>query len=381
MKVAVDATPLWGSVTGVGWYLHSVLHAMAEEPDLHLLLFGPLGEEVSVAPPQGSAIEFVHFPLREDLSLPPGLLRQALRLLVPYVISRHEPDVLFAPNFFLPRRFGATSGPQVAMVHDLASIHFGWTLADDTALALKKELEKSIRQARYVLTPSETVRSELVELELAPAEKVVAIHHGPGHLASQRPPDSKLRSSLEALGAEGDYVLSVGTLEPRKNLKVLLEAWQMANDSDRGLPRLVLCGARGWKDDDLKGAFSRGIEQGWLLLPGYVSDEQLEHLYFGASVVVQASLYEGFGLPLVEAMAAGCPLVCSDIGVFREVVGDAGLYADAEEPAAWVEAVLGALEPEMAEELVSRGRKRVVQFDWTRCGAETLRVLREACDR
>ncbi len=380
LVIAVDATPLWGSVTGVGWYLHSVLDALRETPDVTFRLFGPLGEEPAVAPPEGPAIEHVVLDVPEDLSLPPGALRLVLRALVPLMIRREAAAVSFGPNFFLPRRFSWSRGPVVLMVHDLASLHFEWTLQDETADDLRRELRDSVRAAARVLTPSEAVREEILEAQLAPPERVVAIHHGPGHLEFDpaTPRDGALRGRL---GIEGDFALSVGTLEPRKNLQSLLQAWATGHAEGAELPVLVLCGAKGWKNNDLESVFEAGMRDGWLRVPGYVSDEELRQLYLEATVVLQASLYEGFGLPLVEAMAAGVPLVCSEIPVFREVAGDAASYVDATDPAAWLGEVRRlAADPAARERLAAEGAARAAAFDWDVCAATTLRVLREAAE-
>lgn len=382
LRVAVDATPLWGSVTGIGWYLHSLLESLADRDGLCLTLYGPTGEPPSVAPPTGRAVELVALDVPTDLTLPPGLLRRVLRYVVPSLIAREAHDVVFAPNFFPPRRFALTRSPLVVTVHDLAFIHFSWTLEEATARALEKELRVCLEGAARVLTPSFTVREEIVEAGLATADRVVAVHHGPGHLGFESALDAAAVGELrERLGITGAYALGVGTLEPRKNLEVLLEAWRLGAERGESLPQLVLCGARGWKDDALRTACEAGLEQGWLVLPGYVEDLELEWLYRDAQLVVQASLYEGFGLPLVEAMLAGRPLVCSDIPVFREVAQEAALYVPAEDPAAWLDAVLLATTDREAASLSARAETRAADFDWQRCADETLSVLRAAAGR
>ncbi|MEM6703300.1 MAG: glycosyltransferase family 1 protein [Acidobacteriota bacterium] len=379
LRIAVDATPLWGSVTGIGWYLHSLLEGLADREDVCLFLYGPMGEPPSVLPPTGPGLELVAFDVPEDLTLPPGMLRRVLRYLVPWFIAREAPDVVFAPNFFPPRRFSLVRAPLVVTTHDLASVHFSWTLEEATAQALEKELKARLSSAARVVTPSATVREEILEAGLASPEKVVAVHHGPGHLRFASSLDAEQSADFrESLGLGRSFALGVGTLEPRKNLEVLLSAWRLGFERGETLPQLVLCGARGWKDADLRAACEAGLRAGWLVLPGYVDDDQLQWLYREAKLVVQASLYEGFGLPLVEAMLAGRPLVCSDIPVFREVAQDAALFVPAEAPESWLAAVLKVVDSSEGSALAARAKVRAGEFDWRRCADETLAVLQAA---
>lgn len=378
--VIVDATPLWGSVTGVGWYLYSLLEALRETPGVKFRLFGPPGETPAVIPPAGDAIEAVHFPVPDNLSLSPGILQILLRGLVPLLIRAEPAHVCFAPNFFLPRRFQWSRAPMVSMVHDLASLQFEWTLQEETAENLRRELRESIREARKTLTPSEAVRAEILSAGLAEESRVVAIHHGPGHLAftPSAPRDETLRDRLDL---DGKFALSVGTLEPRKNLRTLLQAWSAGFRMGLDLPTLVLCGARGWKNNDLDTLFEDGIGAGWLRVTGYVSDDELRQLYEDADLALQASLYEGFGLPLVEAMSVGTPLVCSDIPVFREVAGDAASYVAATDSEAWLAEIRRLMaNPGALDELTARGRARCARFSWTESASRTLAVFRDAAN-
>jgi alpha-1,3-rhamnosyl/mannosyltransferase len=140
-----------------------------------------------------------------------------------------------------------------------------------------------------------------------------------------------------------------------------------------------LCGGFGWKTGEVERAMADGVEEGWIVHLGYLEDGQVAALYRGAAAVVLPSIYEGFGLPALEAMVAGIPLVCSDIAVLREVAGDAALYAPPGEPRAWAARVGELLaSPELCADLGRRGRERAQQFDWRRTADETVRVWREA---
>jgi glycosyltransferase involved in cell wall biosynthesis len=201
---------------------------------------------------------------------------------------------------------------------------------------------------------------------------MVDIHHGPGQMATaargRRP---RIRRP---------YVLHVGTLEPRKNVGVLFSAWN--HIEEYGRPALVLCGAYGWKSDEIRRQVDQGVERGWLFHLGYVSPEELAALYRGALAVVLPSMYEGFGLPAVEAFHAGKPLVCSDLDVFREVAGNAALFVPLDRADLWAARIEDLVsEPELREELEKRAKERAKLFDWHRAAEETVQAWREAARR
>ncbi len=305
----------------------------------------------------------------------PNVLVRVLRRFEARLIARQRHDVVFAPNFLVPAKLRRSSGALVVMVHDLGVRHVAWSLDDRTREALEHGLESSLSRAAAVITPSRAVGDELVAAGLAPASAVTAIHHGPGQVASAGP---------AAMPAEipERYALFVGTLEPRKNLELLLELWPRLRRDRHDWPALVVCGGWGWKTESMRDRVNLAQREGWLHPLGYVGDAPLLALYRGARFLVFPSLYEGFGLPLLEAMAVGCPVVCSDLPVFREVAGAAAEYAPTGDASAWVEALV-RVDTDLARrtELRLLGLERAAAFDWERSVGETLEVWRVAAGR
>lgn len=380
LTVAVDITPLWGPLTGVGWYLYRLLESLATREGLGLRLYGPgmvphpddAGPTVPL--PVGPAVEVVSYPVDDDLCLPRDWAIWLVRRLEPFLVARDANQVLFAPNYFLPPRFRCARGALVAMVHDLSVERFPWTMKEETHTALVAHLEKTVSRAAVVLTHTETVRSEILatprfRVAKGPgvqdeSPKVHAIAPGPGHLGAvvPAPPPPEVPSP---------FALHVGTLEPRKNVATLLEAWRRLQEGGESLP-LVLCGDLGWKSEALREEIARGQARGWLHHLGYAPDSTLAGLYRETLLVVCPSLYEGFGLPLVEALLAGAPVVASDIPVFREVAGDAVLYAAAQDPAAWAGQVHRLHhDEELRRRLADRGRRRAADLSWEKTARET----------
>lgn len=377
LTVAVDINPFWEPLTGIGWYLHHLLEELADRDDLALRLYGPnlVPSPDLPAPtvrlPAGRAIEVVAYRPPAGTIVPEGWLIRLLRRLGPVLVALDRNRVLFAPNFFLPNRFllARGHGALVATVHDLAFRHLAWTLDERTLLDLEERLDRTAFEAVHLITPSEAVRRELVASGLAGAQRVTAIHHGPGQPAAT--------AAAEVPGHLPErYVLFVGTLEPRKNLETLLAAWCHRALSGPAAPKLVLCGKLGWKSDSLAEAIRRGESEGWLLALGYVSAAALGAIYQRALLFAFPSRYEGFGLPLLEAAAAGVPLLASDIPVLREVCGDAAHYAAPDDPDAWARGIAEiAADPARRAELARRARQRAAAFSWARSAAEHARVF------
>ncbi len=381
LTVAVDVAAFWEPLTGIGWYLYRLLEHLAQRDDLRLRLYGQtVAPSPDLAPPAvplptGPALEVVVYPVPEDLPVVAGRVVRLLRRLEALLIAADGNRVLFAPNYFLPRRYRLARGALVATVHDLGVRRLPWTLDEDTRANLEGHLERTLFEAARILTPSQAIRAELVADAACAPERVVAIHHGPGHLAevaaTPPPPATPER-----------YALHVGTLEPRKNVLVLLDAWRHLRRRGAEPPPLVLCGRYGWKAEAIRRAVEAAGREGWLVHFGYVPEGQLASLYRGALLVALPSLYEGFGLPAVEALWAEVPLVASDLPVLREVAADAALYAPPDDPEAWADRLAELLErPELRQDLAQRARARVRAFDWRRAAEETARAWFEAAAR
>lgn len=378
LTVAVDVTAFWEPLTGIGWYLYRLLEHLADRDDVRLRLYGPhLVDTPDVPPPvvalpRGPAIEEVTYRVPEDLSLDHGWTAQWLRRHDARLIAADRNQVLFAPNYFLPRWFDRCRGRLVATVHDLSFRRVPWTMRDSTREDLARHFERTVTRAARVLTDSETVLGELLESGLADPQRTHAVHLGPGPVAADD-------ATPVPAGTPARYVLHVGTLEPRKNLPTLLAAWRRLRERGAVPPPLVFCGRFGWKTEELQRHVTAAAAEGWLHHFGYLGDGEVAALYRGATVVALPSIYEGFGLPAVEAMYAGAPLVMSDIPVLREVGGDAALYVPPDDAGAWADALERLLgDPDLRRELARRGRERRHAFDWHRTAEGTVAVWKAA---
>jgi alpha-1,3-rhamnosyl/mannosyltransferase len=386
LTVAVDVNSFYEPLTGVGWYLHQILQHLAGRDDVRLRLYGqrlvhgdPWIPRPVVALPAGPAIERIDYDAPDGLVIKPWRGRQGLRRLASLLMAADGNQVLFAPNYLFPPLFWLARGARVATIHDLGVWKVPWAVRPDSGEALRQLLERTLFEADLFLTPSEAVRRELIERRVA-ASRVRAIHHGTGLVgegaigapAPQTPPQTPLRTPPR-------YVLHVGTVEPRKNVQTLLAAWRLLRLRRAEPPPLVLCGGFGWKAEEVLREIAAAEAEGWLVHLGYVRTEELAALYAGAELVALPSFYEGFGLPAVEAMRAGAPLLASDIPVLREVAGDAALYAPPDRPDLWADRAGELLaDAGLRADLRRRGLERARLFDWQRSAAETVRAFRAA---
>ncbi len=377
LTVAVDVNSFYEPLTGVGWYLHQILVHLAGRDDLRLRLYGQsLVEEDPGAPrpvvefPRGPAIERVVYAAPDGLVVPPWRAHQVLRRLAPLLAAADGNDVLFAPNYLFPPLFRFARGARIATVHDLGVRKVPWAVRPDSAAALRERLDRTLLEADLLLTPSEAVRRELVEIGVSP-ERVRAVHHGTGLVAEAAAGSPPARTPPR-------YALHVGTVEPRKNVPTLLAAWRRLRARRVDPPPLVLCGGFGWKAQAVRQEIAEGEREGWLVHLGYVGAGELATLYRGAELVALPSCYEGFGLPAVEALKAGAPLVASDLPVLREVAGEAALYAPPDRPDLWADQIATLLaDPGLREELKRKGFARAAAFDWHRAAEDTAQAFHE----
>lgn len=285
------------------------------------------------------------------------------------------PDVLFVPAHVVPLVHPRT----VVTIHDLGYRAFSRAHPWRARLYLDWSTRWSAGAARRIIVPSAATANGLMASYGTPRERIAIVPHG-YHLRFRPLPADETATGLARLGITQPYILTVGTLQPRKNLARTLAAFEQL--VERGLPhRLVLVGRRGWLSDPIFAALERSgsLMQGRVHITGYLADDDLPIVYNGAEALAFPSLYEGFGLPALEALACGLPVLTSNTTSLPEVVGDAALTVDPLDTAAIADGLARLLtERSLREELRARGLARAQAFSWARAAAATLAVLEEA---
>ena len=290
------------------------------------------------------------------------------------LLTGRRPDVLFVPAHVLPLVALANPLPSVVTVHDLGYKYFPDAHPLTQRLYLDWSARFSSRAAARVLVDSHATRRDLMHFYHIPADKIAVVYPGRDETLHRVDP-APVRAKYHL---PGDYLLHVGTLQPRKNLIRLIEAVQLVMLRDHSpLVTLVLAGRPGWLSAPI---LAKAREHaGTVRVLEYVPDEDLAGLYSGARAFVFPSLYEGFGFPVLEAMACGAPVICSNTSSLPELAGEAALLVDPLDISALASAILRILsEADLCGRLVEKGSAQIQKFSWTKAAQEALAVLVEA---
>jgi glycosyltransferase involved in cell wall biosynthesis len=287
-------------------------------------------------------------------------------------VRRHPPDVLFVPAHVMPL---VSVVPSVVTVHDLGYLFYPEAHRPFDRWYLGWTTRRHAQGAACVIADSQATRADLIHLYQADPERIVVVYPGRDESLARVEATDVIHAVRARYGIGSDYLLYLGTLQPRKNLVRLVEAFGRLQHLTAEL-RLVLAGKKGWLYDDL---FARvkalGLED-HVLFTGYVADEDKAPLLSGARALVFPSLYEGFGLPVLEAMTCGTPVLTSNVSALPEVAGDAALLVDPLDVDSMAEGMSRLFtDEELRVTLVEKGYAQVRKFSWARAADEVLQVL------
>ena len=372
LRVAIDGRVLVMKPTGIGHYTRSLLGTMAR-------MLGP----------QFEAAFFTHQRIFDQSFWPRQMEQRILRFpdpmlfrplwdhrLLPRAIRNAGPfDLYFSPLSVVPRNLPI---PSVATVHDLAFFHYPEVQPWKYRHYWKKAIRRTAKDATRIIAVSESTRQDLNRFYPGTESKTKVIHEASStlfHASSQGGSFSHHR-----IDSSTRYFLSVGTLEPRKNYPFLLEVFRhlLKRPGCEEL-KLVIAGSSGWESAELEKAIED--RSGHLIRLDYVEYSELPDLYRGAIALVFPSLYEGFGLPAIEAMTVGTPVIASNVSSFPEVIGEAGILLDLEDGESWVDTLERVAKDEAWRvRLASRCLARSKEFTWERAAEETWQIFQEAAN-
>ena len=365
MKVAIEIQPMLDKhMTGVGWYTDNLVKHIKdftkEGDDYYLLGMDYYGRSDRLTNYTSSNVE-----LKVNGIMHYGIYRRLWRIL-PFLdygkFFRVKADIFHFVNFVVPPR---VKGRIINTVYDMVYKTFPETMEKGNYKKLDRSLKDSCARADAIVTISENSREEIINYLGVPKDKIHIITPGVD-LTVYRPMElCEWRSVTEKYGLPDKFLLYLGTIEPRKNINTIIRAFHQFTGLDREGYKLVVAGKKGWMFDEVFNLVKKlGIEDK-VIFPGYIPEEDKPYIYAGATAFVFPSLYEGFGMPPLEAMACGVPVITSNSSSLPEVVGDAGIQVDSMD----IDSISIAMheltsKPELRKILAAKSIQRVQSFSW-----------------
>lgn len=282
----------------------------------------------------------------------------------------HRLDVFHSPDF-IPPAFGAQR--RIITIHDLNFHYYPQFLTAASKRYYADQIQWAVQTATHISADSEATRQDLIKILHVPPPKVTTIHLAANPLYTKTYADSAVNKTLDHYNIPRGFILFVGTLEPRKNIPTLLRAYALLRQATTIDSPLLLIGSKGWLFDEIFATIDALALRPHVRHLSGIFDEQLAHFYQAAALLATPSHYEGFGLPALEAMHCGCPVIVSNRGSLPEVVGEAGILLDPDDVRAWAEAMAQVItSADLRARLVVKGRLQAPKFSWPQTAAATL---------
>jgi glycosyltransferase involved in cell wall biosynthesis len=380
MNVVFEADAITTPLTGVGRYAWEVATQLKQHREISSVRFFARGgwrELESLYQPDAVVVKqqrplvarLRKMPLVGKLHLLLKSWRSAWRL------RDVQADIFHSPAFFLPR----LRIPTVVTVHDLSVYMDANWHPQGRVKVIRSLIERAVARADLILTDAHSVREEILARFAIDPARVEAVHLGVD--TAYRPHRAEeISSVLAEYGLRyGGYTLFISTIEPRKNILRLIEAYRALPHDVRMQYPLVLAGAPGWNSEEIHEAIRAAKSEGWLHYHGYVRQPHIPALYAGSRLFAYPSLYEGFGLPVAEAMASGVPVLTSSCSSMPEVAGGAALLVEPTDTASITAGLQQALTDDAwRAEAITRGLARAKELSWERCAQQTIALYRKA---
>ncbi len=384
LSIAVEAKSLAAIRTGVGQYTYQLYRAMQKlknSPDIYY----QINKHFTHSLPNERVICTGNSPISYKEKLSKSIdkyttsVAVAKKKLALYLYRKSfkqnlqeiKPDIIHCTDFFSINNLQGI--PEIITVHDLSCFKCPETHPVARVKFFNEYLPASLEKAQHILTVSEFSKQEIVDYFSIKPEKITVTYNGlpagfqmyQGQIADEILKKYTLKYK--------QYFLYVGTIEPRKNLELLLDAYQQLPKDIQVHYPLVIIGAYGWKFERFLQQAETLVQRQQLIMPGYVSDNELQHLMASAHCFLYPSLYEGFGIPPLEAMASGTPVITSNSSSLPEVVGAAGVLLPADDAQQWTQAIVNLIEdPQQYQQYVVSGLHRATIFNWEATAEKTL---------
>jgi len=395
MRIGIDCRtilhPEKGEGAGLGHYTYQLVRHLlkVDKKNTYFLFFDRSVQKRRLDKFKQKNVLIRFFPFLQYKNLMPEGLSH---LLVNATLDREKLDVFHSPDISLPRSYPGTS---IITVHDLAFYKFPELTFPEKSHLLKTIVPNIFKEAKKVIAVSKSTAKDLQEIFNLDAKKIEVIYHGIDQRFFKKRTLSEIKKIKKKYNIQKDYLFFLGTLESRKNIMRIIEAYERFRDqlirplSNTGKKikisqnifskyQLVLAGAKGFDFKKIKKKIADSEYKNDIILPGYVEADDLGALFGGASLFVFPSLYEGFGLPILEAMAKGIPILSSNISSIPEVTQNAAALVDPYNVAQIAQVMYTLLgDKNLQKKLITKGQTRVKNFTWEKCARKTLGVYME----
>ncbi len=375
MKILIDTTPLLKDLSGVGYVTYQYAKELQRLEPATLFYYAWFYSKTLKERPLGNYEKAIALA-KKYLPRPYLLTHSAKTAIFNYTILKEHPDIFIQPNYIsFPTLFPLQT---ITFIHDLSHIRYKEFHPKERVEYFEKNLQKSINRSTKIVTISQFTKQELITLGLCGEEKIEVIPNGVDE--SFQPMNEKefLRQTKRFQLPYKDYFLFVGTLEPRKNLQTLLQSYLLYLLKTSNPTPLILAGGIGWRSEHFDELLQKARATGYVQSIGYVSQPELIALYSGAKAFVFPSFYEGFGLPPLEAMACGAPVIASNSSSIPEVVEDAAILVDPHDPNSLAQ-TLQQIDNDASLRLIlsKKGLKRAQKFSWRTSAQRLYRLIKD----
>lgn len=367
MRIGLTVDPLAPALTGIGRYTWELCQGLVHRPEISDLGFFRFDQWVS-----DPAAYLLSSRKKRRFPWPRRMRRWQMQ-------HGFKGRLVHGTNYFLPP--SAEQG--IITVHDMSVFRYPDTHPIERVAVFEREFHRSLVQASHVITDSWATRDELLALTDISPDKASVVYLGVSPLFRPMALSETASVREDLFGSvETRYILCVATFEPRKRIEQAIRAHELYCDHHGNDVPLVLIGAKGWRNEMLHDLIDRGTARGRLIVPGYVPEADLPILYAGASLFLYPSIYEGFGLPPVEAMAAGVPVIASDRSCLPEVTQGAAMLVDPDDTDALADAIhCGLHDVPWRKSAVLRGMAVAGRYRWERCIEETVAIYRDVAGK
>ncbi|MGC9048848.1 MAG: glycosyltransferase family 4 protein [Patescibacteria group bacterium] len=388
MRIGIDArtilNPEKGEGAGIGHYTYQLIRHLLkiDKKNDYFLFFDKTVQNRRLAKFKQENVRVGFFPFIQYAKFLPG---GYWHFLASAFLTRHRLDVFHSPTLNLPQSYRA---PTVVTAHDLTVYKFPELYnTKKQRTILKSTIPQAIKMAKKIIAVSYSTKKDLGEIFGVESEKVRVIYHGVDERFFRKSDSATIEKIKMKFGIKNDYLLFLGTLESRKNIFRIIEAYERLRDKISSLEhpianiQLVLAGAPGFNFKKIDEKISHSKYKEDIILPGYIEADDLDPLFEGAKVFVFPTLYEGFGLPVIEAMANGVPVITSNISSLPEIAEERAILVDPLNVAEISQAMFDLLtRQDLWQKLSQLGKEKAKEFDWQKTAAKTLEVYKEATE-